>query len=119
MRVERNRLGLSPEQHDIRQMDFPLTQFWKDGRTLTDVERAGLANLNYLVLVEMRILGREGKAEQVKDLAEASHNVPMTMWRDDFSVTFHRAAFQHYHDKYVARPFDYVAEINKIFPPHS
>jgi hypothetical protein len=100
-------------------MDFPLTQIWKDGRTLTDGERAGLANLNYLVLVEMRILGREGKAEQVKDLAEASHNVPMTMWRDDFSVTFHRTAFQRYHEKYGPRPFDCVAELHSIFPPRS
>jgi hypothetical protein len=98
-------------------MDLPLTEIWKDGRTLTDDERAGLANLNYWVLVEMRILGREGKAEQVKDLAEASHNVPMTMWRNDFSPTFHRAAFQRYHDKYGVRPFDYVAEIDKLFPP--
>ncbi len=67
----------------------------------------------------MRILGREGKAEQVKDLAEASHNVPMTMWRNDFSVTFHRQAFQRYQDKYGVRPFDYVAELGKIFPPNT
>jgi len=97
-------------------VDFPLAEIWKDGRTLTDTERAGPANLNYWVLVEMRILGREGKAEQVKDLAEASHNVPMTMWRDDFSVIFHRQAFQRYQDKYGVRPFDYVAELDKIFP---
>ncbi len=90
-----------------------------DGRTLNDGERAALANSNYLVILEMRILGREGKAEQVKDLAEAAHNVPMTMWRDDFSVTFHRAVFQDYRDKYGVRPFDYVAEIDKIFPPKS
>ena len=96
-------------------MDFPLTKIWKDGRTLTDAERAALANLNYLVLVAMRILGREGKAEQVKDLAEASHNVPMTMWRNDFSVTFHRQAFQRYHDKYGVRPYDYIAEFDRIF----
>ena len=90
-----------------------------DGRTLNDGERAALANLNYLVILEMRILGREGKAEQVKDLAEAAHNVPMTMWRDDFSPAFHRAAFQHYQDKHGVRPYDYVAEIDKIFPPKS
>ena len=91
-----------------------------DGRTLQDSERAALANLNYLVLLEMRMLGREGKAEQVKDLAEAAHNVPMTMWRDDFSPAFHRAGFQYYQDTYGLRPsFDYVAEIDKIFSPKS
>ena len=58
-----------------------------DGRTLKDSERAALANLNYLVILEMRILGREGKAEQVKDLAEADHNVPMTMWRDSAATS--------------------------------
>jgi hypothetical protein len=100
-------------------VDFPLTEIWKDGRTLNDAERSALANLNYWVLVEMRILGCEGKAEQVKDLAEASHNVPMTMWRNDFSITFHRQAFQRYHDKYGVRPFDYVSELNKIFPTQS
>lgn len=100
-------------------MDFPLTEIWNDGRTLADAERARLANLNYWVLVEMRILGREGKAKQVEDLADAAHNIPMTMWRNDFSPTFHRALLQQYRDKYGVRPFDYVAEFDKVFPPKS
>lgn len=67
-------------------------------------------------LVEMRLLGWAGKAEQAADLADAFHNLPMDMWSADFSLQFFRDAFLAvYQKKYPERGGrDYVAMLNEI-----
>ena len=68
---------------------------------------------------EMSILGGEGKAGPVKDLAEAAaHQLAMTMGQDDGDPAFRSAAFQPYQDEHGVCPYDCGAAINKIFPSH-
>jgi hypothetical protein len=61
--------------------------------------------------LEMRALGWARKSEQVADLADAFHNLPKDMWREDFSLDFFRDAFlKVYQEKYPeGRAWNYVA----------
>lgn len=64
----------------------------------------------------MRVLGWSGKAEQAADLADAFHNIPVDMWRDDCSLSFFRDSFLGvYQRKHSGtRTFDYIAMVNEI-----
>ena len=86
-----------------------------DAQLPTEGQRKALAYLAYLAFVEMRMLGREGKAAQVADLAEALHNLPLMLWHPEFSMSCQRGFFARYQEKHGAREgFDYVAELDKI-----
>jgi len=86
-----------------------------DAKLLTEGQREAMARLAYLAFLEIRILGREGKAAQAADLADAFHNLPLLLWRPEFSMTCQRAAFSRYHAKYGVRDgFDYLAELDTI-----
>jgi hypothetical protein len=47
-----------------------------DAKPLTDLQRQHLCELIYDALLEIRLHGWEGRAEQAADLAEAFHNLP-------------------------------------------
>ncbi|MBK7998660.1 MAG: hypothetical protein IPK15_08085 [Verrucomicrobia bacterium] len=86
-----------------------------DARLPSEAQREALSRLAYLALLEMRILGRENKAAQVAELAEAFHNLPLMLWSPDFSMKCQREFFLRYHEQYGTREgFDYVAELDKI-----
>ena len=96
---------------------FPLdvNPRFPDARLPRAEQRRALARLAYLAFLEMRMLGREGKAAQVADLAEAFHNLPLMMWHPEFSMRCHRDFLARYHDKHGLREgFDYVAGIDKV-----
>jgi hypothetical protein len=44
----------------------------------------------YDAFLEVRYLGWAGRATQAADLADAFHNLPNGMWRDDFSLVLFR-----------------------------
>ena len=68
-----------------------------------------------MAFCDMRILGREGKGQQVADLAEAFHNLPLMLWRPEFSMNCQRDFLSRYQEKYgVCEHFDYLAEFEKI-----
>ena len=83
---------------------------------ITDEHRKKLCHLLHHALVEMRMLGWAGKSAQAADLADAFHNLPMDMWREDFSLEFLRDAFlKDYQQKYTeAKVFNYVAAIDEM-----
>ena len=54
----------------------------------------------YLAMLEMRSLGMAGKAQQAADLADAFHNLPTGMWREDFRLEFFRQFLEAYSEKY-------------------
>jgi hypothetical protein len=70
----------------------------------------------HYAFIEMRLLGWGGKAEQAADLADAFHNLPTDIWRDDFSLQFFRDSFVGvYQRKYPeSRVRDYVAMVDEI-----
>jgi len=83
---------------------------------ITDAQRQLLSELMHRAFVEIRMLGATGKSEQASDLADAFHNLPTDMWKDDFKLEFFRDAFlQVYQQKYPeGRVFDYLARVNEI-----
>jgi len=87
-----------------------------DSRRLTDAQRQKLSDMLYSALLEIRILGRLGRAVQAADLADAFHNVPNGMWADTFSLTFLRDTFLlPYCKKYPERLVcDYVAMVDEM-----
>ncbi len=86
-----------------------------DAKPLTDAQRQALCRMMHLAFVEIRSLGSTGTA-QAAELADAFHNLPADMWREDFSLSFIRDCFLiSYHNKYPhGRCFDYVAMVNEI-----
>lgn len=94
------------------------TDCWKfpDERMPTEQERQQLCRMLRLALLEIRMLGWEGKAEQATDLADAFHNVPTFLWREDFSFSFFRKFLQGYKEKYPGRKsgFDYLAMLDEV-----
>jgi hypothetical protein len=70
-----------------------------DARPLTERQRQWLCQMIYRALLEMRILGWGGKAEQAADLADAFHNLPAMLW-EDFSLDFFRKFLEAYRQKY-------------------
>jgi hypothetical protein len=64
--------------------------------------------------VEIRWLGWSGEAEQAADLADAFHNLPQCMWRDDFSLQFFRDAFLAVYRQKYPTGRDYIAMLAEI-----
>jgi hypothetical protein len=83
---------------------------------ITDAHRRKLGELLYFALAEIRSLGCAGKSQQAADLADAFHNLPKDMWKEEFSLEFFRDAFlAAYHEKYQGQPGrNYVAVVNEI-----
>jgi hypothetical protein len=53
---------------------------------LTENQRRQLCDLIHTAFLEIRILGWRGCAQQAADLADAFHELPNGMWRDDFET---------------------------------
>jgi hypothetical protein len=83
---------------------------------IMDAQRRRLSELIGFALMEIRLLGWAGNAQQAADLADAFHNLPKDMWKEDFSLEFFRDAFlKVYQDKYPVRQGrDYVALVNEL-----
>ncbi len=67
----------------------------------------------YRALLEIRIAGWDGRAEQVADLADAFHNLPTGLWSEDFSLDFFRQFLESYQSKYPDS-FDYLSAIDEV-----
>lgn len=89
---------------------------WPDVMKITEAHRRKLCELIYWAFLEMRQLGWAGEAKQVADLADAFHNLPKDMWKEDFSLEFFRDAFlMVYQQKYPeGRVRDYVGVVNEM-----
>jgi hypothetical protein len=88
---------------------------FREAKLPGEEQRKALGRLAYLAFPEMRIPGREGKAAQVADLAEAFHNLPLMLWGPEFSTSCQRDFFARYREKHGVREgFDSVAEFDKI-----
>jgi hypothetical protein len=90
---------------------------WKfeDARMPTDDERKKLSRLMYIAFCDLRALGRDGQTQQVKDLSEAFHNIPLLMHTTDFSFKVFRDLLKNYKEKYEGKArFDYLQEWEKL-----
>jgi hypothetical protein len=87
-----------------------------DGKLPTEAQRKKLCEMLFYALLEMRVRGSEGKAQQASDLAHAFHNLPLGMWHNDFSLSFFRESFLvPYEEKYPEkRVLNYVATLDEI-----
>ena len=66
-------------------------------------------------LLEIRMLGWEGRAKQAADIAHAFHNLPIYLWSDEFSLSFFRKILEEYHQKYPETGgFNYVKMLDEI-----
>lgn len=59
-----------------------------------------LDQMLYNALVEIQELARQGRLDQVADLADAFHNLPVVMHSDHFSFAEFRRYLANYHRKY-------------------
>jgi hypothetical protein len=91
-------------------------EFYDAPMQITDVQRKKLCELIYFAFLEIRLLGYESKSEQASDLADAFHNLPRDMWKEDFSLESFRDLFlKSYQEKYSGKRIrDYVAAVNGI-----
>ena len=90
---------------------------WKfeDARMPTDMEQKNLARLMYVAFCDLRALAKEGHSEQVKDLSEAFHNIPLLMNTSDFSFKAFRGFLERYQQKYESNArFNYLQEWEKL-----
>lgn len=85
-----------------------------DGKVLTNAQRQKLCEMMFEALLELRMLGWAGKSQQAGDLADAFHNVPIGIWRDDFSLTFFRNSFVGAYQRKYPETRDYVAMVDAI-----
>lgn len=71
----------------------------------------------YHMLLEVRMLGWAGRAEQAGDLADAFHKLPACLYSDAFDWSVFRHFLQAYHAKYPAGSaalYDYLAMLDSI-----
>jgi hypothetical protein len=86
-----------------------------DARLLTEQERQELCTILFNALLEIRMFGWEGKAEQAGDVADAFHNLPIYLWSDKFSLSLFRKFLEEYQQKYPeSEGFDYVKMLDEI-----
>jgi hypothetical protein len=87
----------------------------RDARLLTEQERQGLCKMLFNALLEIRMLGREGKAEHAADVAHVFHNLPIYLWSDKFSMSLFRRFLEEYQQMYMeSEGFDYVKMLDEI-----
>ena len=72
----------------------------------------------YQAFIEMRGSGFQGKSEQAAALADAFHNLPITMYRSNFDWAMSRRYFEFYNSRYPpgsgTRTADYVAMHDRV-----
>jgi len=83
---------------------------------VTAEQRRELCQLLVEVLIEIRWRAWHGESEQVGDLADAVHNLPLVMYEPTFSWSWCRDYLQHYQEKYPQRGdfTDYVGMVERI-----
>ena len=86
-----------------------------DARLLAEQERQDLCKILFNALLEIRMLGNEGKAEQAADVADAFHNLPIYLWSDKFSLNFFRNFLEEYRQKYQeVGCYNYVKMLDEV-----
>ena len=68
----------------------------------------------HVAFLEMRMLGATDKSQQAADLADAFHNLPIDIWRDEFSLLFFRNAYVGVYQRKYPQTRDYVAMVDEI-----
>lgn len=91
-------------------------KIYPDAKLLTDAERQKLCEMIHLAILEIRILGWNGKAAQAAALADAFHNVPNMMWSEDFSLNSFRNFLKSYQQQFPeSKGFDYLKMFDRLF----
>ena len=101
--------------HTVTHLGGTIVILLADSKPLTDQQRQRLGQMLYRALLEIRILGWQGKAQQAADLADAFHNLPFYLWRDDFRLSYFRIFLEEYRQKYAGETMcDYVRMLDQI-----
>ena len=84
----------------------------------TEQQRRLFCEMMYQAFIEMRGLGFQGKSEQAAALADAFHNLPITMYQPNFDWAMSRRYFESYNRQYPPGPetrtADYIGMHNRI-----
>ena len=90
---------------------------------LTDRQRQELCVVIGEAFVEIRMLGREKKAEQARDLADAFHNLPHALYETGYDLKeLCEGDIAFYQEKYPTSrtcKCDYVAKIRVVLAMNS
>lgn len=83
----------------------------------TEVQIQLLCEMMHRAFVEMRLLGWSGKSQEVAALADAFHNLPVEMLRDDFNWTLLRHSLTTYQQKHQPSEhshYNYLEVLDRI-----
>jgi hypothetical protein len=73
---------------------------------LADKQRQQLCEMMYHAFVEARLLGWDGKSQQISDLAGAFHNLPREIYDPEgFNWSLFKGDLQGYQDLYHQQPY--------------
>jgi len=84
-----------------------------DSQLPTDEQKKKLCHMLFRALLEIRQLGWSGKAQQAADLADAFHELPICLWRADFSLDIFRQFLESYRHNYPDSS-DYLAALDEV-----
>jgi hypothetical protein len=92
---------------------------YTDSMPLTDAQRRRLCELMLHAFVDIRYITRypsKGTQKQIEGLADAFHNLPRLIWKDEFSLSEFRRTVERSkaHFKLSWISIDYLAEIDAI-----
>ena len=87
---------------------------FEDSRPLTETERLGLCHMLSMAMLEIRLFGYEGKAEQAAYLADAFHNVPIHLFGETFSFRYFRLCMYDSRQRRTEPGFDYLEMLDKL-----
>ena len=88
-----------------------------NSRMPTELERQQLSQLLFNALLEIRLLGWNGEAQQAADLADAFHNLPAYLWSEEFSIAVFRNFLEGYQERYGGKAhFNYLKLLDDIYP---
>ena len=83
----------------------------------SDAQRVALGELIAEGFCRIRALAGEGVPEEIAQIADAFHNLPIAMFRPEgWSVAWARSSFVQLAQR---SRHDYLAEFDRIFPPGS
>ena len=71
---------------------------------LTEPQRAALCSLLYRALLDIRTAGWRGDLERATALADACHNLPFFLYRDDFDWDMALLYLEAYYEKFPDSP---------------
>lgn len=97
-------------------MSYFLSRKYDDLQIPTEQQRQELCKMMWRAFIEIRLLGYQGKSQQIADLADAFHNLPELIYSENFSLKYFRFFLESFHQKYPKNESggDFLQMLDKV-----